>query len=324
MSKIKFFIGPMSKNVVDSAIEFATETGNLIGLIPSRRQVAMGGGYVNNWTTSEFADYAQSLFLTRDHGGPNQGLSEDDGYDSLKVDCGALNMIHIDPWKAFPRFDDGLLWTLNMIRYCYKLNPEMLYEIGTEQSIRKFTSQEVYLLIKSLKRGLTSEQFEQIKYCVIQSGTSLKENHNTGVYDKQRLLRMVQVTRDYGLLSKEHNGDYLPEELIKEKFDLGLDSINIAPEFGQLETKTYLKKIKDSHGFLFEDFWRICYESGRWKKWVNSSFDPTTQKEELVNICGHYVLSQPNFLEQIKSQLDNVDRLVRKSVKSKLESLYGC
>jgi len=200
----------------------------------------------------------------------------------------------------------------------------MLYEIGTEQSIRKFTSQEVYLLIKSLKRGLTSEQFEQIKYCVIQSGTSLKENHNTGVYDKQRLLRMVQITQDHGLLSKEHNGDYLHEELIKEKFDLGLDSINIAPEFGQLETKTYLKKIKESNQFLFESFWQICYESGRWKKWVNGSFDPLSQKEELVNICGHYVLSQPNFLEQIKSQLDNIDHLVRKAVKNKLESLYGC
>ena len=324
MNKIKFFIGPMSKNVVDSVKEFSVDSGNLVGLIPSRRQVAMDGGYVNNWTTSEFADYAKGLFLTRDHGGPNQGLNIDDGYESLKVDCNNLNMIHIDPWKAFPRFDEGLLWTLNMIRYCHELNPKMLYEIGTEESIRKFTSQEINILIKSLKRKLTIEQFEQIKYCVIQSGTSLKENRNTGVYDKQRLFQMVQVTRDYGLLSKEHNGDYLPEELIKEKFDLGLDSINIAPEFGQLETKTYLKKIKESHQFLFNDFWQICYESGRWKKWVNDSFDPLNQKEELVNICGHYVLSQPSFLEQIKSQLDDVDHLVRKSVKRKLEKLYGC
>ena len=37
MNDIKFYIGPMSKNVVDSVIEFAEETGNNIGFIPSRR-----------------------------------------------------------------------------------------------------------------------------------------------------------------------------------------------------------------------------------------------------------------------------------------------
>ena len=32
--EIKFFIGPMSKNIVDSIIEFQTESKNKIGLIP--------------------------------------------------------------------------------------------------------------------------------------------------------------------------------------------------------------------------------------------------------------------------------------------------
>ncbi len=53
----KYFIGPISKNVVDSIIEFCNETGNKIGLIPSRRQVEWDGGYVNNWTTHIFSDY---------------------------------------------------------------------------------------------------------------------------------------------------------------------------------------------------------------------------------------------------------------------------
>ena len=35
----------MSKNVVDSIIEFGGE----LGFIPSRRQVDYNGGYVNNW-----------------------------------------------------------------------------------------------------------------------------------------------------------------------------------------------------------------------------------------------------------------------------------
>ena len=55
----KFFIGPMSKNVVDAIIEFCEETNNIIGLIPSRRQVEYNGGYVNNWTTKTFTEYVK-------------------------------------------------------------------------------------------------------------------------------------------------------------------------------------------------------------------------------------------------------------------------
>ena len=55
--KPKYFIGPMSKNVVDTIIDFCNETNNYIGLIPSRRQIEYNGGYVNNWTTKEFSEY---------------------------------------------------------------------------------------------------------------------------------------------------------------------------------------------------------------------------------------------------------------------------
>ena len=46
---------------------------------------------------------------------------------------------------------------------------------------------------------------------------------------------------------------------LKEKFNLGLDAINIAPEFGLLETQTYLDEIKDSK--TLGRFWQICYNS---------------------------------------------------------------
>ena len=47
----KFYIGPMSQNIVEATIEFSSEFKKSIGLIPSRRQVDWNGGYVNNWTT---------------------------------------------------------------------------------------------------------------------------------------------------------------------------------------------------------------------------------------------------------------------------------
>ena len=169
------------------------------------------------------------------------GYNEDDGYQSLAEDSKYFDLIHIDPWKKYSEYTEGLKWTVNMIKYCNNINPNLLYEVGTEQSIRKFESEELNRFIFDLKYELQSDKlFNKIKYVVIQSGTSLLGNTQTGAYDKNRLISMVDVVKRHGLLSKEHNGDYIPTSIIKEKFSLGLDSINIAPEFGLIETNTYL------------------------------------------------------------------------------------
>jgi hypothetical protein len=47
----KYYIGPMSKNVVDCVIK---QSKHSIGLIPSRRQIDYSGGYVNEWNTEKF------------------------------------------------------------------------------------------------------------------------------------------------------------------------------------------------------------------------------------------------------------------------------
>ena len=311
----KFWIGPMTKNVVDAILEFCKETGNEIGLIPSRRQIEWDGGYVNNWTTSEFYNYCFEyamktgsfpIKIKRDHAGPAQGY-----------------MIHIDPWKEYPKFKDGLNQTIKIINFCYSENPNLEYEIGTEQSIRKFNVEELDMLLNNLQKKLQNDIFEKIKYVVIQSGTSLKENTNTGHYESDRLEQMILVAKKYGKLTKEHNGDYLSTKLIKEKFKLGLDAINIAPEFGQIETKIYLDKIKKEKPELLGKLFKICYISNRWKKWVDDQFIPEENQEQLINICGHYVLSDGKFLYDIKRHCPDIDLEIKKNIKLKLEELYA-
>jgi len=313
MNYPKYYIGPMSKNIVNAIIEFCNETKHNIGLIPSRRQIEWNGGYVNNWTTEEFSKHAISLILKRDHSGPGQGYTDDDGFTSLKEDCKYFNLIHIDPWKKYPKYKDGLQWTIKMIKFCYNLNPNIEFEVGTEEAIRKFEPGELDMLLNDLHTTLEEKIFAQIKYLVIQSGTSLKGNLNTGEYNKNRLLNMVKIAKSWNLLSKEHNGDYIPIDLIKEKMSLGLNSINIAPEFGLIETQTYIDNNID-----LDKFWEICYNSKRWEKWVNTDFDPLTQKEDLIKICGHYVLSNPEFLK-IKP---NIDIQIKTNIKKKLYELY--
>ena len=51
---MKFFIGPVTKNTIDTVIEYSNYYGTEFVFIPSRRQIEYNGGYVNNFTTKEF------------------------------------------------------------------------------------------------------------------------------------------------------------------------------------------------------------------------------------------------------------------------------
>jgi hypothetical protein len=320
----KIYIGPMTKNVVDAAIKFANNSKQVLGFIPSRRQIEYDNGYVNNWNTKEFSEYVKSktnrITLQRDHSGPGQGKSHDLGVLSLIEDCKYLDLIHIDPWKQFPDFQDGLEYTVNLIKMCYSLNSNIRFEIGTEQSIREFTYIELELFIESLKKILTEKEFNSILYLVIQSGTSLKGNNQTGNYDSAKLINMISVAKKFNLLSKEHNGDYISVNVVHEKFNLGLDAINIAPEFGLIETQTYLDYITDEET-LFK-FWEICYKSNKWVKWVDPSFDPIKNKIELIKICGHYVLSYEEFFDIMK-KFPYINEEIQNRVITKLTELHG-
>jgi len=309
---IKYYIGPMSKNVVDSIIEFDGD----FGFIPSRRQVDYNGGYVNNWSTGEFATYVDGRVpIERDHGGIGQGYRPDNGMDSYLHDSMYFDIVHIDPWKYYSDFESGLEETLLNMRYIYLNNPNVKFEVGTEESIRRFGVDELENLLRHLKGKLEPEIFENIEYAVVQSGVGLDlgKQNNTGKFDPDRLEKMIGVCKKFGKKSKEHNGDYLSNDEYKVRFDMGLDSINIAPEFGQLETLCYLDEMGDD----IEDYYQICYESKRWEKWVDKDFVPEDNKRELIKICGHYVFSDSRF-ELIKPDIDDK---IREVIINKLKML---
>ena len=115
---IRFFIGPMSKNVVDSIIEYQDFSSKKVGIIPSRRQVDYLGGYSNNWTTDQISKYSDDLIIMRDHSGHGQGAEEDDGYLSLEHECKYFDYIHIDTWKKNPSFNTGYIWNLDILKFC--------------------------------------------------------------------------------------------------------------------------------------------------------------------------------------------------------------
>jgi NDP-sugar pyrophosphorylase family protein len=327
----KIFLGPMSKNIVDTVIEYSNAFKLPFTFIPSRRQVDYNGGYVNNWTTKNFVEYTKKkgkyISIERDHGGPGQGTTMDNGVKSFNEDCKYMDIIHIDPWKKYQNYDDGLEETIKALNLCYNENPNLFFEIATEQGIRRFEVNELEIFILDLQKKIKPEIYKRIKYFVVQCGTGLLEATNIGNYEKERLINMTQLCKKYGFISKEHNGDWVSTDLMREKFELGLDCINVAPELGQIETKAILKQIKkieniEKRNELFETFFQVCLKSKKWVKWVSKDFKPDENKEKLINICGHYVFSYKDF-EEIKSKLPNVDRFIKRDLLKKLREYHS-
>ena len=157
----KLFIGPVSKSVIDATIHYANNNNTALGLIPSRRQIDFSSGYVDFLengllnTTESFSYYVRKktslVTLVRDHGGPYQGQIDDDGIESIRNDCLNFDLIHIDPWKKYSDYSLGLKETIDLINQAYEWNPYIKFEVGTEEAIRKFSTDELERFVLDLK-----------------------------------------------------------------------------------------------------------------------------------------------------------------------------
>ena len=317
---IKFYIGPMSKNIVDSIIEFCNNDDYNIGLIPSRRQIEYdNSGYVNGWNTKSFVDYVKGktdkVLVCRDHGGIGQGKNYDNGTLSFYNDK-YMDIIHIDPWKKYHEFDDVVNETVDNIKFLYSLNNKCKFEVGTEELIFPYDGKMLDLFLNKLQDKL-GNIYENVVYGVIQSGTGLLGTKNIGIFNSEKCGSMVNICHKNGILSKEHNGDYLSNDDIKTRFDLGLDAINIAPEDGVFETKVILDNINDEQlNILFD----ICEKSNKWVKWVDEKFIPEDNKKLLVEICGHYLFNNNEF-NKIKYDIPNIDNIIKSKLINKLKNI---
>lgn len=322
--EVSFGIGVMSKNTVDACLRFANEERQPLLLIPSRRQVDWDGGYVNGWRTGALASYVRDrsklVFLQRDHGGPNQGRTPDQGALSLSVDCDHCDIIHVDIWRNVPSHDfrAGCEQTARHLAMCSLMNQQVCYEVGTEEAIYPYSPDQLRELLTFLREKLPSRVFSRILYAVIQTGTSLWEDQNTGTFDPVRRDDMLKVCNEFGLLSKIHNGDYLPASMISGHISSGVSAINIAPEFGRIESECYLERLP---GPALDRFAQICRRAGQWTKWISE--ERAKDSARLVRICGHYVLSDPEFLSAVKPAAGpDIDALVQERMVSRLHQLH--
>lgn len=329
-------VGPMSVNCVDATIELANEYEVPIILIASRRQIdsdQFGGGYVNNWTTEEFARYVierdvkGKILLARDHGGPWQNTKEKDAKlglrramesakASYRADLAAgFQVLHIDPSVDIhgkPGVDEILDRVFDLYEYCWsqaqQMRQDVIFEIGTEEQSGSTNSQEeLDYTLSAVKHFCAKNRLPQPSFVVIQCGTRVMETRNVGSFDSPvrvadeipaeiQLPKMIEICNRHGIFMKEHNTDYLSDEALQWHPRLGIHAANVAPEFGVAETCALLD-ILENNGLhsLADRFLKVAYESKKWDKWMLPESKATDRDRAII--AGHYVFARPECAE---------------------------
>ncbi|MEE1075539.1 MAG: class II D-tagatose-bisphosphate aldolase, non-catalytic subunit [Acutalibacteraceae bacterium] len=353
-------IGPMSKPLLKATLELAQEKDFPIMLIASRNQVdsdEFGHGYVRSWDQDRFvADvyevekeigFTGLCYLCRDHGGPwqrdeerNAKLPVDEAMErcvrSYKHDMEAgFDLLHIDPTKD-PEFAMGTVpfelvisRTVDIIEELEKFRkekglPEIGYEAGTEETNGGLTSVDAFSsFIDELVARLAEKGIKAPEFVVGQTGTLTRLTENVGNFNRENAALLSSNAAKHGVGVKEHNGDYLSDKILLEHPVLGITAMNVAPEFGTVETRAYLELARveercvaaEKRSNIVAEMARDAVKSERWRKWVvgdtaNATVEEVLKDKELTDqitdICGHYTYETPAVKAEIEKMLNNL------------------
>jgi tagatose-1,6-bisphosphate aldolase non-catalytic subunit AgaZ/GatZ len=338
-------IGPMSKTLIKAVFLLAKNKDFPIMFIASRNQVdatELGGGYVCNWNQKEFCDTIDKIakevefdglyYKCRDHGGPwqrdnerNAKLPEDKAMELAKKSyledlINGFDLLHIDPTKdpyvkgKIVPMEDVLRRTIELIDYIERERmsrnlPPIGYEVGTEETNGGLTSEETYeKFIKILTSELSKRKLPTPLFIVGQTGTLTRLTENIGNFSSANAKKLADIAMKYNVGLKEHNGDYLDDYILLEHPKLGVTGMNVAPEFGTVETKAYLQLTKVEEQLyilgiikeksrLAEVLIEESVKSERWRKWmiddvvyldVDEVFKNKELSYKIAEISGHY------------------------------------
>ena len=377
-------VGPMSYNLLRAGLELAKEKDFPLILIASRNQVdsdRFGGGYVCRFdqkrfveTTSKIADeigFDGLCYFCRDHGGPwqrdkerNDKLPTEEameiGLQSYFDDAEAgFDLLHIDPTKD-PHCTGVVPLSTVLDRTVYLIEKieaerkkrgwkELAYEVGTEETMGGLISADAFEgFIKELKKVLDEKGLPMPLFVVGQTGTLTRLTTNVGQYDTPTATTLSDITHKYGTGLKEHNGDYLSNPILLEHPVIGLDAMNVAPEFGLVETEALLELATAEEKFVEKSkqsniraiLAKHAVEGQRWRKWmvgdkgkytVEQIMQDEADVKLITSMCGHYTLEDKEVKEAVAKLNENTEKLglspktyVIKKIKDSIDRYIYC
>lgn len=355
-------IGPMSSNVIESCFELAKLYRFPLMFIASRNQIdkkELGGGYVNGWDQFEFVKVVKKIaekndfydyYICRDHGGPWQRDEERNAHievsraleiakESFVSDIKAgFDLIMVDPTKdpftmgKIVDLDFVLQETVDLIEFCeqerkrYNIG-DIAYEVGTEETNGGLTQVAIYdIFLKRLGDELTKKGLPAPLFAVGQTGTLVEFTSQAGKFNYKNAKALADMAREHGVYLKEHNADYLDSASLLLHIPANVTASNVAPQFGCVETKSYLALCKiekelfknniiNTKSNLRDVLLEGAIKTNRWKKWVsiedanktyNEIIEDKKLTEEILEIAGHYTLGHETVINEINKLYANL------------------
>lgn len=317
----KIGIGPLSDEIIDSVFRYSQETHCPMMLIASKNQIDYDSGYVANTEnlmtqTIKFKKwkYPQALvWVCRDHCGPgfNEETNLDDTYRTIQkdIECG-FDLIHLDFCHFKGTHQEKLTETLRAAEYARHLNPNIKLEIGTDEN-----TGEQNLDFERLYDDLKHFLYLRPTFYVVQTGSLVKEDRQVGKFN-EGINQFCKDLHGFCIRLKEHNADFItPEEVAQRKGIV--DSMNISPEFGILQTRTILE-IAERFGIETGQWLSTSYMSYKWSKWMISESDYLPK----AVIAGHYNYKCKAYYELV-SAIEKKDRdILTETIYSRLKERF--
>jgi hypothetical protein len=292
---LKLCVGAVSRRVVEEAAKLQVHQ-----IVASRRQVDVDGGYTG-YDQRELVEVVKKLSdaktqVIRDHGGPFQGGTNDDGVDSLAFDVAAgFDALHIDVCEL-PHDDqiDALRALLTRFRY------ESPIEIGGEHENQDWNNE---LLDATLHMGIIPS------YTVIGCGTYVWADRQCGnLYHPTTFQYLTRHARNYKIPTKVHNFDFVGN---RKAYAAKVDTYNIAPEFGMVEVRAILTILGIDDAV---DLLHYAYDSDAWRRWFH---DDEGTWQERAECAIRYVLEDyeaKRYMQLDERQESYVRRCVRDAI----------
>lgn len=308
-SKLGF--GPMSPEIIEGIIKASSLLGKSMMLISTMNQINCKGGYVNNWTTNQYAEFVgkmkkkysgSKIYLCRDHCGPGFGdFDIEDVYKTVSDDIeNNFDLIHIDYSKANLNKKVILDETKRVIEWILNKNEKIGIEVGTEDNKGEFKNNivEIQEELDFIKKVIIPE------FWVVQTGSLVKEINQIGSFNKIFIEKVHKLLKSNSIKLKEHNADYLDYENIKKRNSV-IDAMNIAPQLGVLQTISVINEAL-VYGIDIEPFMEVSYNSKKWEKWL---YVNTPENKMLCSIIsGHYNYTSHEYQELV-SKLGKITQI---------------
>ena len=302
MNKFKLGAGPMSRDIIDILGSYSQDQQYPLMIIASRNQVDYITGYVHTTDrlTEQVKQYkTDNLLLCRDHCGPyfsdldcNLTLADamDRCFKTISADvANGFDLIHIDVSRIER---NQLEYATRLIEYTLKLNPNIMLEFGSENNTGVDLQSSIGRIDTQL--DFLQKYKNNVKFFVTQTGSLTKENQS-GCFDVERNTAVVNQVHQAGFLFKEHNADYFTSNDITKRITAGVDSLNIAPQLGKVQTELLYKFAPT---LLWEKFSNYVYKQNYWQRWVQPG---VTDQHLATLVSGHYCFNSNEYANIINN-----------------------